>query len=622
MNFKPANDECRYHGAKLKVFAPLGRGPFKIISVLEAEKEYVDIFHTSTIKCNDSNFKKYFLSCKHRSDSANLAAIKIFYFLTYYGFLPKRHVLDIGAAPGYVTKCFSQVGIPVWVMSLEEGEMRNHLQPAQLEHYRDVCRSELVSVVPGSGNVFCLDCLKSAKDASAEAAAAFIVCDVGWPSESEHLDSFAPLRNILDVFEDSIDLLFCKVQKFFNKLDYRIINRLLSLPYAVYFLKPAGSWLGNNEAYVLITGRLIKSNRATISNLVELFAQVAEYRKLLSIEYDRVMGIKNIFRLFSGHFSDRMKSVSGELAVNVDVSCLVHVVGYGVIDYIPFMLEDKVDNEFVSDGLRIDLVLLANSMLKKICSPFSDRTKLRVKMIFDGVNRPLMKAGENAKRTKTANDRQSFIRQMLKDASEDIKKALTDSQVNHPKVIELSFVHASGEADCLVCKDADVTITNDSDIGLMACLQPNNPAHIIFCGFSNTVRVFDVEGAKRDLNIRALILFTIIVGNDYLPSLYSPTNPKELYGKLSFVHTCKEVFELLQKTRCQFKSIAQTSDCRMHLSDWLEKVHRFVLYLESGDPAHLNYISPSSPLAIKNYSLQTILSVYDDVAKQFDCSFI
>lgn len=607
-------DQCSIHKVPLTMFLNVGTLATVNDPRLKRFMPLVQEYWTTINKCDvlfkNSVFKKFYTAHKNKVVGENLAVVKIFNFLISNRLFPNGPIIDIGAAPGFVTEKFANCDVPVTSFtSLDAAE--KHLTRSQLNRYFQVIANKNVAFI--DGNVFCLECLTELKDKSPNAR--YIVCDVGWPityNENKYcrLDFIAPARNVISVFGESASLIFCKIQNFTMHLDFEFITKLLELPKAVFFVKPIGSWNGNHEIYVLITDAFKKNISHTLASLEIVLQQIICYRNFLIFTYSNNMGIKNILKILT--------PMSGALrltneTVKVDFSCLAFIAGLSLIFESPIPFNEKKEGCFRSGNMEIEIMALIKCIIFRIEKIFNTCSNLKLDICFDGPRRPMMKNAEAQKRVKYLTPKQVFLKNLLHEEQSQIIAKFKDFDLSQtPCFAELKTTIAEAEADVIVCKGGEVSVTNDSDIILMSAIQQGS-SYVVMCNVSEHCRIYDINDIRSDFDITSLYFYTLIAGNDYLPTLYSPVDTKKLYFNISkSVKTIKDIFVFLQQTKCVFKNDTNVNDCFVVLKEWIFAVTQFKEYLSSGDFTYLEY-DLKNMYNIKNFTLKTILNVCEQI---------
>lgn len=204
-------------------------------------------------------------------------ALKISALLKYLHVLPTR-VLEIGAAPGNMTRYLLSFVDSICVITMRS-RLSIDLNPKQIRQYQELLKSPKITFPNTDGNFFCNECMQSISDDWD-----LVLCDIGFEINYDHdtFDYFELVYRLMMRFSCPI---ICKVQRMVYSLSIgldkfaHILNTAHQTNRIVDFIKPPGSWMGNDEIYLLITRFNKKSQQQALNNLDKIIREMSNFRK-------------------------------------------------------------------------------------------------------------------------------------------------------------------------------------------------------------------------------------------------------------------------------------------------------------------------------------------------------
>lgn len=540
----------------------------EILSLLDTYQNCVAEFEYCLL--NYPDFKKYLF--KPKLDE-NRALVKIKSILKLCD-PPKIGVIDFGAAPGYVTQFMANLfNVPICAFSL-----LNSLNKDQKKFFNNICKEK--NVIKIIGNMFCPDCLNFDFDFD------LIVCDIG-----DDLDYKLYLKNYF-LHLETIEKFKCKtkivkIQKFGIGFDGFLFSKINGL-----FLKPFGSWYGNDEVYVLIKEGV--TNQQSINSLKNVLNCMINFRKsCVNDYYCENMGI----RLFMKLISCSKIEIKDGYTISVDMSCLFYKFGYSLI-YAGSQQEEYV---FSDEKQSINLLTVIFHILQYIKKIYKEN-ECCINFCFDGNQRPLMKKSEIEKRIKNKSESGSFLRKALNEGKPKLVEIINNLCPKIKMIKSFTIETAQGEADLILLK-SDIIITTDTDLALMSVFT-DNVKFVSFCKtFNNSFNMCVDE--YRPFK-KALFFTSVFVGNDYLPTIYSTVKIEELFEMFKTANDIKECFEMIAPKLKNSQVFIDNHE--KIVQSWKTAVYNYEMYITKQDSNFLNY-SDSSYNDIKKVPIENVLQL-------------
>lgn len=208
---------------------------------------------------------------------------------------------------------------------------------------------------------------------------------------------------------------------------------------------------------------------------------------------------------------------------------------------------------------------------------------------FDGLKRPILKYHECKKRCKTQNNFYKIVKKSL-NSHQLITILKTEFEKKYSKI---NFYIADMEADIAVSKYNKI-LTMDSDIIMLALFKPNiSLIYLLQRRYSNLVEIEINEKVKMFRN--QLFLYSIIAGNDYLPTLYHCKDPIWLFNFLEDCSSIKDAYlKIFNKIKPKVKYTSE-EDVKNIVNEWMNRVKNYFKYVKYSDQKYLCYGNKKQP---------------------------
>lgn len=295
------------------------------------------------------------------------------------------------------------------------------------------------------------------------------------------------------------------------------------------------------------------------------------------------MGVKGLKKVIAGALSDTMIGSTSDEVLCIDMLGLLFACSHGLL--VKSAEEDQSDKTTSINGyvlnnqFRLNIEAVCERILKHV-SRIGTRFKT-IKLCVDGDKRPAMKQMElDRRKLRTdSSDRANFLKRTMQYHKHEFVHALRDLLLH--KQHDVQVITAAYEADCVVI-DGTIVVTTDTDI-LMFTLFTDRVKYVSFLESGGKLRFLSISAFKMMYGIDRILWYSLIGGNDYLPSIYCPACPNTLYQKTacSFFTSFENI---LKSVRNHNKVYRDKSQVQPIVRMWLAALARYVAYLKTRNP--------------------------------------
>jgi hypothetical protein len=306
------------------------------------------------------------------------------------------------------------------------------------------------------------------------------------------------------------------------------------------------------------------------------------------------MGVKGLSSILT-HYNRRrfapVESQENGFTLALDVSCIFFKFAYSLDT-------EKCNGQFCfrDENIALDL--------EDIVEKFANLTLTindvqEIVFCFDGSSRPQLKRHECEKRKKYENAKNRLIKKALN--SKEFRFLLGKKfEQLYKNVI---FKDASMEADAILCQYSKI-VTVDSDIFMLSLFREKTIS-LFLLNKNQLPEIIEVDSFYKK-NTITYVLYSIIAGNDYLPTLYHAQNHLCLFQLMENCVNLKDAYcAVKNKMRCK-KIYNDFDSVNGVVKEWLSRIGNYLKYIKTMDQSYLCVGEVEHPkIALCNIELVT-----------------